>query len=135
MNAPTTFDQSGSRLLLDGLTKPRPPRDQSPSSQAIISAFCDMRIALAALDIPEMPVERGARHLEAIGGHLFDLAKAVDTYITVLGEELDRNSPCKVDQTCFRDLLADAIEGFADFEARRSADILARKSRRLSRHE
>jgi hypothetical protein len=123
--------------LADALTRRIKPRDNSPSSVAIMTAFADLRIALLAMtdDVPQLPVTCRPDDLSYVGEHIVAFAKTGDAYLKVLGEELQRNATaeCKVDMTCFQRAFESATAGLADFEARRAADILSDERAEFSR--
>lgn len=112
----------GSRLLLQTLRTASRPKPQG----AIKEAWDTMLNELKSIDPPSIPRDVQPYDLERVGIHLLtELAPIVDSYIRVCGQELDRNSSCRVDLRCFVDQLGTALEGNADYEARRCSDVLA----------
>jgi hypothetical protein len=82
-----------------------------------------MQAAIEALELPH--IRRGdPDSLEAIGSYALEFARIIDEYFLVLGQELENNAPCKIGMKCFTNTFTRAVEGSADFEARRAADIL-----------
>ena len=93
------------------------------SEEALVNAYHSMYQRIKALKIPVVQSD-DPESLEAVGSHALELAEIMDAYFLELGRELELNAPCKIGMRCFTRVFTNAVEGFADFEARRAADIL-----------
>jgi hypothetical protein len=76
---------------------------------------------LMMLTPPRIPITPDGEDIRALGDHLTNVARAVDTYIGMIGRELASNSPTAVDPSQFDQVVVKGIEGFAHFEIEKIA--------------
>jgi hypothetical protein len=91
-------------------------------------SFCPLTCArdrlvaeLMMLAPPRIPITPDGEDIRALGDHLTNVARAVDTYIEMIGRELASNSPSAVDRSQFHQVVLKGIEGFALFEIEQTA--------------
>lgn len=104
------------------MSKHVPPTRTLP--HPIAMAHLTMVAKLAAIKPPRIYVSPTPDEFGAVADYIEAVARIMDEWHLLVGEEVKSNSTVRIDMTLFTDVFRDATEGLSVFEAERPGKAL-----------